>query len=260
MSYKLSIFLFLLILFVILESLFSYRQDKEYRLARWWTNALLALSTTTVVTLSYSLLFSTLDPALFFSQDLWPFWKGPVLFKVLLAFLGFDLLIYWQHRLFHEVPFLWRLHRPHHMDRGMDVSTALRFHPLEGLVSLCYRLSLAWLFQVPLMYIVAFEIVLNGCALFHHSNISLPSWLNSWLEMVFVTPDMHRIHHSPLKAETNSNYGFCLTLWDRLFRSYSKESQRDLKEKPLGLEGHFSLQSFKSALLSSFQKNQDMVD
>ncbi len=139
---------------------------------------------------------------------------------VLLALLLLDLLIYWQHRLMHVVPVLWRLHRMHHSDLAVDVSTALRFHPLEILLSMALKIAAVLLIGAPVAAVVLFEILLNGCAVFNHANLALPRPLDRILQRVLMTPRLHRIHHSSEPAEHNRNYGFTIIWWDWLFRSY----------------------------------------
>ena len=122
----------------------------------------------------------------------------------------FDFFIYLQHVLFHHVPTLWRLHGVHHTDLDFDVTTAIRFHPVEILLSMGIKLGLVYLFGPPALSVILFEIILNGTAMFSHSNLRLPLWLDGVLRLVMVTPDMHRVHHSVIIRETNSNFGFNL--------------------------------------------------
>jgi sterol desaturase/sphingolipid hydroxylase (fatty acid hydroxylase superfamily) len=122
--------------------------------------------------------------------------------------------------LLHRVPLLWRLHRVHHSDTVMDVSTALRFHPIEILASLGFKATIILLLGAPPQAVLAFEIVLGAGALFTHANLAMPAWLERPLRVLFVTPSLHMIHHSPNPAETNSNFGFSFSFWDRLFGSY----------------------------------------
>jgi sterol desaturase/sphingolipid hydroxylase (fatty acid hydroxylase superfamily) len=144
----------------------------------------------------------------------------------LAGFLGFvvlDLVIYGQHVVFHHVPWLWRLHRVHHADLDIDVTTGVRFHPVEILLSLLIKIATVALFGIPAVAVVAFEVVLNATSMFNHSNAALPSWLDRLVRLIVVTPDMHRVHHSAVRAETDSNFGFNLPWWDRLFRTYRAE-------------------------------------
>lgn len=145
-----------------------------------------------------------------------------------LAFIGsillLDLSIYWQHRAFHQIPWLWRLHRVHHADPDFDASTGLRFHPLEIICSMLIKIAVVTLLGAPLWAVIVFEVVLNATSLFNHGNVALPGWLERPLRYVLVTQEMHRIHHSQLMCETNSNYSFNLSIWDRVFKSYTDQA------------------------------------
>jgi sterol desaturase/sphingolipid hydroxylase (fatty acid hydroxylase superfamily) len=144
----------------------------------------------------------------------------PVWFKIALAFVALDLAIYLQHVLFHAVPALWRLHRMHHADLGFDVTTGARFHPIEIVLSMLIKAAvIAGLGAAPLAVLV-FEIALSATALFNHANARLPLPLDRIARLLVVTPDMHRVHHSMVASETNSNFGFNLPWWDRLFGTY----------------------------------------
>ncbi|MBR9828109.1 MAG: sterol desaturase family protein [Oceanospirillales bacterium] len=152
-----------------------------------------------------------------------------------LALVLLDGAIWLQHWLSHRVPLLWRLHRVHHTDPELDVTTALRFHPLEIGLSLLYKASFVVLLGVPVAAVVLFELLLNASALFTHANICIPRSLDRRLRWLFCTPDMHRIHHSVIPEETNSNYGFCLSIWDRLFATYRQQPQVGVESMQLGL-------------------------
>jgi len=150
-----------------------------------------------------------------FSHIMWPAWL-----EFGLALLLLDCAIYWQHRLMHSVPLLWRLHRVHHSDIAFDVSTGVRFHPLEIALSMLYKLALIWLLGPSALAVLVFELLLSLSSLFSHADVALPRPMDRRLRWVLVTPSMHRIHHSPIPHETNSNYSFNLSLWDRCFGSY----------------------------------------
>lgn len=159
----------------------------------------------------------------------------PLWFEVTITLVLFDLVIYWQHRLFHRVPLLWRLHRMHHTDVGVDVTTALRFHPLEIMLSLVIKSSAVLLLGAPVVAVLFFEVLLNGLAMFNHSNFHLPESIDAKLRKALVTPDMHRVHHSVLGDEHSSNFGFNLSCWDRLFGSYRAEPRDGHQKMVLGL-------------------------
>jgi len=131
-----------------------------------------------------------------------------------------DLTVYLQHRLFHAVPSLWRIHRVHHADPEVDVSTALRFHPLESVVSMLLKAGMVVCCGMPPIGVLIFEVILNSAAMFNHTNASIPNRAEPWVRLILVTPSMHSIHHSTDHAEANRNFGFSVCWWDRLFRSY----------------------------------------
>ncbi|MDQ6986571.1 MAG: sterol desaturase family protein, partial [Mariprofundaceae bacterium] len=154
---------------------------------------------------------------------------------VVVSVLLLDLLIYAQHVLFHAVPVLWRLHKVHHADQEIDVSTGLRFHPIEILLSMLIKMAAVALIGAPVAAVFLFEIILNGMAMFNHSNVRLPLKLDIWLRRLLVTPDMHRVHHSVHQRETNSNYGFNLSIWDRLFGTYVAQPRDGHDDMRIGL-------------------------
>jgi sterol desaturase/sphingolipid hydroxylase (fatty acid hydroxylase superfamily) len=160
----------------------------------------------------------------------WPAWlEGPF------GFLVLDLAIYAQHVAFHKVPLLWRLHRMHHADLDIDVSTGLRFHPIEIILSMLIKIAVVILIGVPAIAVIAFEVALNATSMFNHSNAAMPAWLESIVRMLVVTPDMHRVHHSVLRHETDSNFGFNLPWWDRLFGTYRPQPQAGHERMTIGL-------------------------
>lgn len=139
-----------------------------------------------------------------------------------------DLTIYFQHVLFHAVPLLARLHAVHHADPDFDVTTGIRFHPLEIVLSTGIKFAAIASLGAPVVAVLVFEVLLNATSLFNHANVSLPGWLEPWVRGIVVTPDMHRTHHSVVEAERNSNYGFCLSIWDRLLGSYTPAPRGEL--------------------------------
>ncbi|RLA21561.1 MAG: sterol desaturase family protein [Gammaproteobacteria bacterium] len=144
----------------------------------------------------------------------------PTWIVVLCSIILLDLAIYWQHRLFHRIPMLWQYHQVHHADLDYDVTTATRFHPIEILLSMVIKMVAITLIGAPALAVMLFEIILNGCAMFNHGNVQLPSAVDKIVRTFLVTPDMHRVHHSVVKSEHDSNYGFNLSIWDRLFGTY----------------------------------------
>jgi sterol desaturase/sphingolipid hydroxylase (fatty acid hydroxylase superfamily) len=160
----------------------------------------------------------------------WPFWLEAVA-----GFLALDLVIYGQHFAFHKVPLLWRLHRMHHADLDIDVSTGLRFHPIEIVLSMLIKIAVVLLIGVPAVAVVVFEVVLNATSMFNHSNAALPLWLDRIVRLIVVTPDMHRVHHSIKRHETDSNFGFNLPWWDRLFGTYRAQPEAGHENMTVGL-------------------------
>jgi sterol desaturase/sphingolipid hydroxylase (fatty acid hydroxylase superfamily) len=160
----------------------------------------------------------------------WPGWAAG-----LAGFFVLDLVVYAQHWVFHHVPVLWRLHRMHHADLDFDVTTGLRFHPIEIVLSLLIKIAVVLALGIPALAVVVFEIVLNATAMFNHSNARMPSWLDRVMRLVVVTPDMHRVHHSILPRETHANFGFNLPWWDRLFGTYRAQPEAGHTGMTIGL-------------------------
>lgn len=161
---------------------------------------------------------------------------GPLVFALSLLLL--DLAIYAQHVVFHLVPALWRLHAMHHVDRDIDTTTGIRFHPLEILLSMGFKIALVFTLGIGPIAVIAFEVILNATAMFNHANIALPRTADRVLRALIVTPDMHRVHHSVIRRETDSNFGFNLSLWDRLFGTYRAEPEKGHQGMEIGLAEH----------------------
>ncbi len=160
----------------------------------------------------------------------------PPALEFVAGFLLLDLGIYLQHVATHHVPLLWRLHRMHHCDPEFDTTTGVRFHPLEILLSMLYKFALIATLGITWPVVLAFEIVLNSTALFNHGNLAIPTRIDAILRWVVVTPDVHRVHHSTLPRETNSNFGFNLTLWDRLFGTWTDQPNLGHEAMHIGLD------------------------
>ena len=154
----------------------------------------------------------------------------------LLGFVALDLAIYAQHVAFHKVPLLWRLHRMHHADLDIDVSTGLRFHPIEILLSVAIKLTVVAALGAPALAVLIFEVLLNATSMFNHGNVRIPAGVDCALRWLVVTPDMHRVHHSILSRETNSNFGFNLPWWDRLFGTYRAQPAAGHEAMTIGIE------------------------
>lgn len=156
--------------------------------------------------------------------------------KFVIAIVLLDLAIYLQHVMFHAVPVLWRFHRMHHADLDFDVTTGSRFHTGEILFSMGYKMAVVSVLGAPAESVIAFEILLNATSMFNHGNVYLPSGLDRILRSVLVTPDMHRVHHSVLREETNSNFGFNLSCWDRLLGTYRAQPAAGHEKMTIGLD------------------------
>ena len=154
---------------------------------------------------------------------------------VFISVVVLDMIIYFQHVMFHAVPLFWRLHRVHHTDLDYDVTTGLRFHPIEIFLSIFIKLMIIVLLGPPVVAVIIFEVVLNASAMFNHGNIRLPSGVDRVLRRIIVTPDMHRVHHSIEEDETNSNFGFNLSLWDRLFGTYRAQPRAGHDNMTIGI-------------------------
>ena len=236
---RLGVFLGLFILFASVEALWPRRTRTQPRLRRWGVNwGLTIVNTLATRLMSFALPLLAVGAAVDAQNNGWGLLNaldGPVWVEFILAILVLDFAIWAQHLITHKIPLLWRLHRVHHADRDMDVSTAIRFHPLEIMLSMLLKIGLVYLLGPSAVAVVIFEVMLNGAALFNHANIRLPLPLDRALRWVIVTPDMHRIHHSTLRAEHDSNYGFSITLWDRLFGTYIAEPKAGQDKMTVGL-------------------------
>jgi sterol desaturase/sphingolipid hydroxylase (fatty acid hydroxylase superfamily) len=203
---------------------------------RWLTNLSMVLISSVVLRLVF--------PAAAVGAAAWADAHGWGLFRLagldavlagILSFVILDFAVWLEHIASHKVPLLWRIHRMHHADTGVDVTTGLRFHPLEILLSMIWKAAVVVALGAPILAVLIFEIVLNGTSMFNHSNIRLGDRLDSRLRLVLVTPDMHRVHHSFERRETDSNYGFNFPFWDRLFGTYIPQPKRGHDGMDIGL-------------------------
>lgn len=234
---RLTAFLFVLVLMALWELAAPKRRQEIPRLLRWSNNIALVAVDTAVVRLAFPILAVGL--ALIAEERGFGLlhWLGaPYWLAFLLAFLALDLVIYLQHRAFHAVPVLWRLHRMHHADLEFDASTGLRFHPAEIVLSMLLKLAVVAALGAPAAAVLVFEIVLNATSLFNHGNVRLPERVDRVLRLVVVTPDMHRVHHSAVRRETDSNFGFNLPWWDWLFATYRAQPEAGHHEMTIGLK------------------------
>jgi sterol desaturase/sphingolipid hydroxylase (fatty acid hydroxylase superfamily) len=233
---RLGCFLGVLALVALWEALAPRRAQAIGRLTRWPNN----LGVVVVDTLVLRLLFPTAAVGLALAGEArgWGLLNDvalPPALKVLAAVVALDLVIYLQHVLFHAVPALWRLHRMHHADLEFDVTTGVRFHPIEIVLSMLVKLGAVAALGTPALGVLLFEVLLNATSLFSHGNVRLPAWLDRALRWVVVTPEMHRVHHSVVPRETNSNFGFNLSVWDRLFGTYRPQPAAGHEAMTIGI-------------------------
>ena len=234
---RLAVFLLLFVLLALAEHLRPRRPLTVSKLARWRVNlGIVALDT---------LVARLLLPIAPIALAAWLQGRGWGLFNalsfsgppaVLAGILLLDLTIYAQHRLFHRTPILWRIHRMHHTDLDLDVSSGTRFHPVEIALSLAIKLVAVAILGIAPQAVLLFEIILNACSMFSHANRELPPAVDRWLRLVVVTPDMHRVHHSVIVRETDSNFGFNVPWWDRLFGSYRAQPRDGHLGMTIGLK------------------------
>ncbi len=236
---RLSIFLGVFLLMLALERVIPRHPTVDSKLRRLGVN----LTLTGINVLLIKVLFSSaaVGVAYFASERGWGilnYLDWPVWVEGLIAVVFLDMMIYLQHVIVHMVPFFWRFHIVHHSDLDLDVSSGFRFHPIEILGSMIYKMGLILALGPSPVAVVVFEAILNGMAQFSHSNIYLPEKLDRALRYVLVTPDMHRIHHSEIVRETNSNYGFNLSIWDRLLGTYIHDGKKPQPEIVIGVEAY----------------------
>ncbi len=233
---RLTVFLGVLTTMAMLELAAPRRRLEIPRIVRWSNNLGLVVIDTILVRLFFPV--AAVGMAIIAAQNGWGLFNMvslPAGLVVLVSILLLDLAIYVQHVVFHFVPFLWRLHLVHHTDQDFDVTTGLRFHPLEILVSMAIKLAFVVLLGVPANAVLVFEIALNATAMFNHANIRIPARVDQALRFFIVTPDMHRVHHSVRPVETNSNFGFNLSWWDHLLGTYRAQPEDGHDKMGIGL-------------------------
>ncbi|MCP4184667.1 MAG: sterol desaturase family protein [Hyphomicrobiales bacterium] len=230
------IFVGLLFGFGIIEFLLPRRTLKPIKTKRWITNLLIIFIDSMLV----KLLFKSAA----IGVAVWAEVNGYGLFNVIeapywlafgLSFAVLDFSIWLTHVVSHKIPILWKIHRMHHSDVDIDASTGIRFHPFEIVLSMCWKFLVVLALGAPVLSVLIFEVVLNGGALFNHSNIKIPLKIDRILRWIIVTPDMHRVHHSVISREYNSNYGFNLSIWDKIFSTYVDQPEKGHREMTIGL-------------------------
>ncbi|NGN40167.1 sterol desaturase family protein [Mesorhizobium sp. CGMCC 1.15528] len=205
---------------------------------RWFANLSLVVISSLVLRVIFPA--AAVGAAAFAEAKGWGLLRAAGLDGVLggiVAFVALDFAVWLEHVASHKLPVLWRIHRVHHADTGFDVTTGLRFHPLEILLSMIWKAGVVIALGAPVLAVLVFEIVLNGSSMFSHSNVRISPSVDRWLRKVIVTPDMHRVHHSTDRPETDSNYGFNFSFWDRLFKTYvGQPPKRGHDGMAIGLE------------------------
>jgi len=205
--------------------------------ARWFSNLGLVLIDSVTVRLAFP---AGLAAVAFLAQQrgwgLFNQFELSTLFKIVFSVLILDLAIYLQHIMFHSAPLLWRLHMVHHSDMDIDVTTGIRFHPIEIFLSMGIKMAVVVLMGAPPASVLIFEIILNGTSMFNHGNVRYSQQIDSLLRLLVVTPEMHRVHHSTIRWETNSNLGFSFPWWDRLFGTYRPQPAKGHLEMTIGLD------------------------
>lgn len=247
---RLAIFVGVLALMMCLEAAAPKRARQQPRSQRWPTNLLLAAINTVCLKLLGPI--SAVIAAEYALDQGWGVLAYspiplPLYMEVIIGVILLDAAIYLQHVASHRIPFLWQFHKVHHADRDIDTTTGIRFHPVEAVFSMAYKCIVVLLLGPIALAVIIFEVILNASALFNHANVRLPTALDKLLRKVIVTPDFHRVHHSVIVRETNSNYGFFLSIWDRLGRTYIAQPQHQHQDMTIGLT---SYQSPKPAALS----------
>jgi sterol desaturase/sphingolipid hydroxylase (fatty acid hydroxylase superfamily) len=251
---RLSFALGIFALMITWEALSPRREQPPARKHRWSINIGLAAFNTLIMRISIGgLAYLSAVNANEQSIGLLNIVNIPDGLAIIMTLLLLDFAIYGQHILSHRWSLLWRLHQVHHTDVVFDATTAVRFHPLEIVISMLYKTLCVYVIGAHPTAVLVFEILLNGAATFNHSNIQLPSKLDNIIRTVLVTPDMHRIHHSTDAIEYNSNYGFCLSCWDRLCRTHTAEPKQPHTMMDIGLTPYRQPLSFVTLLLLPFK-------
>lgn len=234
---RLGFFASVLLLMALWELLAPRRQLAVSKPLRWFSNlGLVALDT---LAARFLVPLGAIGVALLAEERGWGLFHNvglPGWLAVILSVVALDFIIYLQHVMFHAVPVLWRLHMVHHSDLDFDVTTGVRFHTIEILLSTGIKTAAVVLLGAPALGMLIFEVLLNATSMFNHGNVRLPAWLDRVLRLLVVTPEMHRVHHSVLPRETNSNFGFNLPWWDFLFGTYLAQPAEGHEGMTIGLE------------------------
>ncbi|MBW4620621.1 MAG: sterol desaturase family protein [Cyanosarcina radialis HA8281-LM2] len=236
LTIRLSFFIGVLLIMAIWEILSPRRHLHISKLLRWGSNLGIVVINTAI--LRIVLPGAAVAMAVLAEGKHWGLLNQislPTWLAVTFSVVALDFIIYWQHVIFHLVPWLWKLHLVHHADLDFDVTTGLRFHPIEILLSMVIKMVAVIILGTPAIAVIIFEVLLNATSMFEHSNIYLPEQIDRLLRRFMVTPDMHRVHHSVIPQETNSNFGFNLAWWDYLFKTYREQPSLGHDKMAIGL-------------------------
>jgi sterol desaturase/sphingolipid hydroxylase (fatty acid hydroxylase superfamily) len=234
---RVGFFFGILVIMFLWELIAPRRPLTASKIARWSSNLGLVLIDSIVVRLVFPT--ALMGVALWVQERGWGLFnqfEPSFLLKIIFSVLILDLAIYLQHVMFHSIPLLWRLHMVHHSDMDIDVTTGVRFHPIEIILSMMIKMVVVVLIGAPALAVMLFEVLLNGTAMFNHGNVRYSQQIDSILRLFVVTPEMHRVHHSTIRWETNSNLGFNFPWWDRLFGTYRPQPARGHMEMIIGLD------------------------
>jgi len=243
---RLVFFVGILLLVALWEAVAARRPLTVSKLGRWGNN--FGITVVDAVIVQYLFTIATVGVSLAAEKNGWGllnYLGGSPVTAIVIGVLVLDMAIYFQHLMFHAVPLFWRLHMVHHADLDIDVTTGLRFHPIEIILSMGIKMVIVAALGPPVIAVLIFEVALNGTSMFNHGNIMIPKALDSLLRLFVVTPDMHRVHHSVIIRETNSNFGFNFPWWDRLFGTYRAQPVAGHEKMAIGL--------------SQFRKTEDLT-
>lgn len=238
-TWRLVVFASIFLTMAAWELVFPRRDLRYGRASRWPTNWGIVILNTLLVRVLFP---AAAGGVAVFAQSrgwgLLPLLGWPGWVNFIIAFLILDFAVWWMHLLAHKWPPLWRVHKMHHADPDFDVSTAIRFHPVEIIISMGWKSAFVIAIGAPPEAVLIFEMVLSGGAMFNHSNVRLPLAADRIIRQVIVTPDMHRVHHSIYRREADTNYGFNLAIWDRLFGTYTDQPEDGHENMAIGLREH----------------------
>ena len=258
---RMGFFFGVLILMAVWEVLAPRRAANVSKIVRWGNNLGLVVFNSVLLRLIFPT--AAVGVTIFASEHSWGllnYVQLPSVAAVAISIVVMDFVIYVQHILMHAIPVLWRLHRVHHADLDYDFTTGVRFHPLEIIVSMLIKFAAILMLGPPVIAVLIFEVILNAMSMFNHGNVKLPAFLDRTLRLLIVTPDMHRIHHSVEEDESNRNFGFNLSLWDRFFGTYRKQPRAGHERMVVGIQNYRGLRdvtSIQGLLLLPFRNKPD---